>query len=121
VGGQNIPADWFDVDEDRQLSFKTIPARFGFELAGRIILVSIIITLLMNLLFLALLHHGFSFFLAGASLVTGFYLLLLPAYNLYKTKAPALVSKLFNRASFYPLVLLVAVLLEMILVQAFGR
>lgn len=121
VGGQNVPADWFDVDEDRQLNFKTIPARFGLESAGRIILSSIITTLLMNILFIALLPNGFSIFIMGASMVAGFYLLFLPAYNLYKTKAPALVSKLFNRASFYPFAILVAVLLEMIFGQANGR
>jgi 4-hydroxybenzoate polyprenyltransferase len=121
VGGQNVPADWFDVDEDRQLSFKTIPARFGLEVAGRIILTSIIITLAMNVLLIVLLQHRFSFFTLGASVAAGLYLLFFPAYNLYKAQEPALVSRLFNRASFYPFALLVVVLFEMIFVKVWDR
>ncbi|OPY75434.1 MAG: prenyltransferase [Syntrophorhabdus sp. PtaU1.Bin153] len=112
VGGQNIPADWFDVDEDRQLGFRTIPARFGLETAGRIILVSIIATLALNILLFVLLPHRVSFFSIGGGLVAGFYLLLLPAYNLYKARQPVLVSRLFNRASFYPLALLAVILFD---------
>lgn len=121
IGGQNVPADWFDVDEDMQLSFKTIPARFGLDVAGKIILTSIIIALVMNVLLLVSLPYGFSFFTIGGSIVAGFYLLLLPAYNLYKTRVPALVSRLFNRASFYPFVLLLVVVFEIIFVKAWAR
>jgi 4-hydroxybenzoate polyprenyltransferase len=120
VGGQNVPADWFDVDEDRQLSFRTIPARFGLDIAGKIILVSLFITLAMYVLLQILLPHRFSFFAIGGGLVGGFYLLLLPGYYLYKIKEPAFVSRLFNRASFYPFALLVVILLEIAFKRAWG-
>ena len=29
IGGQNIPADWTDIEEDRQFKANTIPVRFG--------------------------------------------------------------------------------------------
>ena len=31
IGGQNIPADWTDIEEDQQLNARTIPVRFGLE------------------------------------------------------------------------------------------
>jgi 4-hydroxybenzoate polyprenyltransferase len=121
IGGQNVPADWFDVEEDRQLNFKTIPARFGLEVAGRIILISLVITLVMNLLLLAMLPDRFSLFSSIGSIVVSFYLLLLPAYRLHKTKAPSLVSSLFNRGSFYPLALLMVVVFDVFFIRAAGR
>ena len=50
IGGQNIPADWTDIEEDRQLNARTIPVRFGLERANLIILVSIILALILNVI-----------------------------------------------------------------------
>jgi 4-hydroxybenzoate polyprenyltransferase len=121
VGGQNVPADWFDMEEDRHLNFRTIPARFGPDVSAKIVLSSIIITLVMNVLLLVLMPHRFSFFVIAGSLLAGSYLLLLPGFNLYRMKAPSLVSKLFNRASFYPLALLLVMLFDMVYLKAGGR
>ena len=32
IGGQNIPADWADIEEDRRLRAQTVPVRFGLKL-----------------------------------------------------------------------------------------
>ena len=38
IGGQNIPADWHDLEEDQRLGAQTIPVRYGPEGAGAIVL-----------------------------------------------------------------------------------
>ena len=50
IGGQNIPADWTDIEEDQQLNARTIPVRFGLEWVNLIILGSIILALALNVI-----------------------------------------------------------------------
>ena len=54
---------------------------------------------------------GRNSFVVVASLNVGFYLLLLPAYRLLKTKGRREALILFNRASYYPLSLLAVVII----------
>jgi 4-hydroxybenzoate polyprenyltransferase len=106
IGGQNIPNDWADLDEDRQIGAKTIPVHFGVR--G-----SIIITLTFLMMALAM---GLSMFwispgrLGGGypvgALLTGWYFLLVPGLRLYRTRTPEDAFRLFNRASYYPLAML---------------
>jgi 4-hydroxybenzoate polyprenyltransferase len=49
IGGQNIPADWADIEEDRQLQAQTIPVRLGTGYAALILLGCIILALVMNI------------------------------------------------------------------------
>ncbi len=102
IGGQNVPADWHDKDEDAELGFKTIPVWFGTDGAARIILVTLSIAVLMNLLLIFYAPGPTPVFLAVGCLLAGIYLLLLPAYHLLRTKRPAAVSALFAKASLYP-------------------
>ena len=44
VGGQNIPADWNDIDEDKRVNAKTIPLLFGTEKAGLIVIISLMLS-----------------------------------------------------------------------------
>ena len=48
---------------------------------------------------------------AGA-LLAGFYFLILPCYRLYRTGAPGEAFHLFNRASYYPLSMLLVTILS---------
>jgi len=43
LGGQNIPNDYTDVNEDNLINARTLPLRFGSKAAGQIIMVSLII------------------------------------------------------------------------------
>jgi len=50
-----------------------------------------------------------------AALVIGLYLLLIPGYRLYKTKASREAARLFSRASYYPFTMLIVVMLSVLL------
>ncbi len=107
IGGQNVPADWTDIEEDRSFQARTIPVRFGPERASLIILGAISLAVLLNAIFSALILTGFELIYAIAFFLVGLYLLVLPALRLYSTKERLHAIELFNKASFYPLVLFV--------------
>jgi 4-hydroxybenzoate polyprenyltransferase len=106
IGGQKVPADWYDIKEDRRLGAKTIPVRFGHRGAGLIVLISLGLTVMLSLGLFAASPPALSPGYAAAVLVAGLVLLLLPALRLYRTGRDQDVSILFKRASLYPLVLL---------------
>jgi 4-hydroxybenzoate polyprenyltransferase len=90
IGGQNIPADWTDIEEDRQLNAQTIPVFFVTRVRFEIPYIL-------------------------ATVFTGGYLLLNPAVKLYKTKERREVMTLFNKASYYPVSLLAIVTIKSML------
>ena len=115
IGGQNIPHDWADIEEDRQLNTQTIPVRFGPQAATLMILISLILTLTLNLpVFLSSKATYPSFFILGSALV-GIILLIIPAIRLYHVKDRRHAMALFNKASYYPLALLMVVLIKLML------
>jgi 4-hydroxybenzoate polyprenyltransferase len=112
IGGQNIPADWTDIEEDRQLKARTIPVRFGLEQANLMILGSIILALLLNVILFLVSPVRFEVPYILVSIGVGFYLLLMPALRLYKTRARREAMALFNKASYYPAALFVVVTIK---------
>jgi len=103
VGGQNIPADWNDVEEDKRVNAKTIPLLFGTEKAGLIVVISLTLSTIMSL-FLPLISPirlGLPYLLA--SLLAGYFLLLKPGFQLYQSRESRQAAKLFDKASYYPL------------------
>ena len=115
IGGQNIPNDWADFEEDRRMNAKTIPVRWGLQRANVIIMQTIILTLCMNAVIFYFSRVRFEFIYIILSLLVGCYLLLLPALKLYKTKDRAYAMPLFNNASYFPLALLVVVVLKLLI------
>jgi 4-hydroxybenzoate polyprenyltransferase len=109
IGGQNIPADWNDVEEDQRVHAKTIPLHFGPQKAGLIvtILLALCVSTSLFLPFISPLHLGLPYLLA--SLVAGYFLLLQPAVRLYRSLANDQAGRLFDRASYYPLAQLVII------------
>ncbi len=106
IGGQNIPADWNDVDEDRRVGARTIPLVFGPKLAGGVVLIALLATLALGW-FLPLaspLALGLRFQLG--MLAIGTVLLLVPGIQLLRSNNGRRAAKLFDRASLYPLALL---------------
>ena len=103
-----MPADWTDIEEDRKLQATTIPVRLGVESANRIVLVCVSAAIALSLVLLGFAPGGFRFPMGVTVLAVGGYLLFIPAYRLYKSKDRHDAMGLFNRASYYPLVLLVA-------------
>ena len=115
IGGQNVPNDWSDIEEDVRFKAQTVPIRLGTEKANIIIFGSIILTVIFSgmLLMLSNITFGLPFILAFASV--GFYFLLLPTIKLYQTEEGSHALILFNKASYYPVALLVVVVIKIFL------
>jgi 4-hydroxybenzoate polyprenyltransferase len=115
IGGQNVPNDWSDLEEDRKLNVRTVPVRFGPDRSLTIILVSLFLTM-------GAVAVIFNFSLAAypwpyvliALLVAGI-LLLRPAWQLYRRREASNAMNLFNKASLFPLAMLVVVLVKVLI------
>ncbi len=114
IGGQNVPNDWSDIEEDIRLEAQTVPIRFNPEQTNVIIFGSVILTIVFSgiLLILSNIASELPFIIAFA--FVGFYFLLLPTIQLYRSKESAHAIILFNKASYYPLALLVVVAVKAI-------
>jgi 4-hydroxybenzoate polyprenyltransferase len=114
IGGQKVPADWYDIEEDRRLGAKTIPVKFGRRWAGLIVLVSLGLAVIISVSLFEVSPAEISPLLMAAVVIVGAILLLLPALHLYRIGSDKEVSALFKRASLYPFVLLIIVSLNLI-------
>jgi 4-hydroxybenzoate polyprenyltransferase len=113
VGGQNVPADWHDVEEDQRLRAQTIPVRFGPEGANAIILAALTLSVVLSAVLVQVSPLKFTPAMACLSVAVGGYFLLLPALRLYRTKNRDHAAALFNRASYYPAAMLSLVLINL--------
>lgn len=107
IGGQNIPADWNDVEEDRRVGAKTVIIRFGPRIAGMIVLLTLAITVFLSLFLVRISPVPLGWPYLIGTLFIGFFLLLRPAYRLYRLQDGRLAARLFDNASYYPLAQLV--------------
>lgn len=115
IGGQNIPADWTDLESDRRLKAQTIPVRFGTQCSAEFLLSCLIFALVLMAISFQLSKSGVEPIAAAISLVLGIYLLLIPAIRLYQTKSRSDAMALFNKSSYYPVALLATVLTSFII------
>lgn len=111
LGGQNMANDWADIEEDRILRARSIPLRFGPVVTSRMILFSLLLTVILSAILFFLLPVKSPLVGLAASIITGLYLLLIPAYRLYTTKDRFYAVELFNHASYYPVALLAVIIL----------
>jgi 4-hydroxybenzoate polyprenyltransferase len=97
------------------MNAKTIPIRWGVPIANTIILITISLTLVMSAIvfYFSRIIYGFPFVVLA--LAAGGYLLLMPALKLSKSRQCSHAMALFNKASYYPLVLLLIVLIKIFL------
>lgn len=115
IGGQNIPHDWEAIEQDKRLDARTIPVQYGASAATRIILIAVILTVITNMTLIVYFHERNDMALMIGALVLGCYLLLVPALKLKKTQNRSEAMVLFNRASYYPLTLLLLIALTIFL------
>lgn len=106
IGGQNVPNDWMDVEEDRKYGGRTIPVCFGIAFTRLIIVLTLSLAVVLSGLLFGVSPGGFGPLHLVAVLCIGGWLLLLPAVRLYRTPRPAGAADLFNRASWFPPALL---------------
>jgi len=114
IGGQNIPADWADIEEDRNFRAKTIPVIFGPAKAGILLLGLLLTALFLNVLVFAFAPVSFGIWAYIAVVATNYYLLLQPAAKLFETKERADVMVLFNKASYLPIPMLLITILAIL-------
>jgi 4-hydroxybenzoate polyprenyltransferase len=114
IGGQNVPNDWADMEEDRQLQAKTIPVRFGPDFSLSIILASLVLAWIMTGVVFYVAPPFFEFYHVLLALAVAGFLLMLPAWQLFRSKSPEDAMALFNKASYFPLALLGVTLLKVI-------
>lgn len=109
IGGQNVPADWNDVEEDRRVGARTIPLVFGPRVAGTVVLVALIATVALSLFLPRMSPLALGIPYQIATFAAGFFLLLVPGYRLFRSLEGRRAAYLFDRASLYPLAMLVIV------------
>lgn len=115
AGGQNIPNDYTDIEEDRQINAKTLPLVLGRDMASFLILgfLGAALCVMTALFFISPVDFSwFSYLVFGTG---SLFLLILPAQNLRKTGKNQAAMTLFNRASYYPFFLLCVVLMDLFL------
>ena len=110
IGGQNIPNDLTDIDEDRRMQARTIPVRLGARRAVVMAVVSLAAAVLINPIVFKLSQLPLTAFFSLLALGVGCCLLLWPARRLYRQPDKPQAMELFNRASYYPPALLAVVL-----------
>ncbi len=114
IGGQNVPNDWSDMEEDRRMGAETVPVKFGTRGSAQIVLgaLSLAVVMSMVLFWLTPARLGAVYF--AAAVPAGIFLLLVPAWRLYTGKNAALASDLFNRASYYPLAMFIVIFVSIL-------
>jgi 4-hydroxybenzoate polyprenyltransferase len=115
IGGQHVPNDWMDMEEDRLVKARTIPVELGTTWAGSIIFPSLLLVVALNGILLGLSPLRGEFLALAACLGLGIYLLLWPGYLLIKTGARSQAVLLFNRASYYPMAVLMVICLSLLI------
>lgn len=111
IGGQNIPADWTDIEEDKRALSKTVPIQFGARTTSIIVFITLALAIITNCYLLSISPISFTTPAIIFSLFIGGYLLLIPAYRLYRFRNSEYSAKLFDKASYYPLALLLFIAL----------
>ncbi len=114
IGGQNVPADWHDIEEDISLHARTVPVSLGPKKASIIVLATLSLSIVLSAVVFRVAPLQVSLPIYLAILIGGVYLLFIPAVHLYKTKNRDEASALFNRASYYPFLLFLLALLALV-------
>jgi 4-hydroxybenzoate polyprenyltransferase len=113
IGGQHVPNDWTDIEQYRRLQAQTIPVRLGSKTAGNIISGCLVTTVIFSVFLLHASPVHFSFPFVVAVISTGLCLFVLPAFLLHKTGESHYAMALFNMASYYPLAMLIIVVIRL--------
>lgn len=114
IGGQNVPNDLIDLEEDRRLKARTVPVVMGPRRAKAIMLWAILLTIPMSVVLLWISHVPFKPFSMASGVLASAVLLLHPVVRLYRTDSPASAMRLFNLASCYPAAMLTVAVVAII-------
>ena len=113
IGGQNIPNDWTDIEEDRHFKAQTIPVRLGLHRATILIVSSLAAALFLNIFLFWVSPLTFGILPMIVVVAVNVLLLLHPALLLAEKQQRQHAMALFNKASYYPLAMLGIVLVRL--------
>jgi 4-hydroxybenzoate polyprenyltransferase len=114
IGGQNIPNDMVDMEEDRRMQARTLAVHLGSERAVIIVAAALAATLVFNATVFQLSPLPHRFFFALLALVASCGLLIWPGLRLFQDKDRSAAMQLFNRASYFPAAMLAVVLMSLL-------
>ena len=107
VGGQNIPNDLVDMQEDGRLGAKTIPVVYGPNFSVIIIFAALIASSVLGLGLIVLSPLELKGVYVVGAILSGLFFLLLPLRKFLAEKDASKAINLFNQASLYPVGILV--------------
>lgn len=113
VGARNIPNDWTDLEEDIHLGIKTVPVRYGKTVSSRISFTLLCVIVITSLFLpIPVSCSNVALYETGA-LAAGGFLLLGPGWHWMREKSFGAAMGLFNRACFYPAVMLIVAVISL--------
>ncbi len=115
IGGQNIPNDWTDLEEDQHFKARTIPIALGLRRASLISLTALVGAFFLNFTLFWISPLNFGPLLLITALAANIWLLLWPVLQLAENKERKSAMRLFNKASYYPLAILIMVLAKILI------
>lgn len=115
LGGQNIPNDLSDLEEDRRLQARTLPVHCGVGRAVSIAAMALAGTLVLNVITFQLGRLPHASFFALLALAVSCCLLVMPGLRLFQARDRSSAMQLFNRASYYPAAMLAVVLVSLLI------
>ncbi len=114
IGGQNIPADWTDIEEDRRLDAQTIPVRIGARNSAALALACLCISMAFCMVLFFISFPSAKWFAPAVALFLGSGLLIEPALKLFGSRQREDAMALFNNASYFPASMLAIALILII-------
>lgn len=116
IGGQNIAADWNDIQEDKRVHAVTIPLVFGPNKAGLIALFMLTMTVIVSGFLPFVSPINFPLWYPILTMLIGIYLLIVPGIDLWRHQGDGRkAAYLFDHASYYPLANLILITIYVIL------
>jgi 4-hydroxybenzoate polyprenyltransferase len=115
IGGQNIPNDLADMEEDRRLQARTLAVHCGFERAVIIVEAALAAAVVLNVIVFLLSRIPHRAFFALLALAATCCLLIWPGVRLFHVRERSMALELFNRASYYPAAMLGVVLMSLLI------
>jgi 4-hydroxybenzoate polyprenyltransferase len=106
IGGQNVPNDWADIEEDLRLNARTVPVCAGTRGAKFIIIIAITVSISLSVFLLALSPFRSNIPVITGWLLTGIYFVVMPSFKLFNSESRKDALALFNRSSCYHITLL---------------
>lgn len=109
LGGQNIPSDWSDIEEDRRMRAPTIPLRLGASWATAIMMACMVAAVALSVAVVHVFPGAHDLATTAGFLAAGLGLLIYPSIQLFLRRESSKAALVFHAASFYPLALLAVV------------